>query len=573
MVLGLDDRLSQPTREAFKLSGLTHILAVSGQNVTLLAAFVLALSALLGLPLRSRLAAALLIILLYIPLTGSAASIQRAGIMGGMGIIATLVGRPSSRWYALGLAAAGTLILNPNAVDDPGWQLSFAAVVGLYLLHNPLCEALCRRRLPRPLAEATAMTTAATIATAPLLVMIFGQVSIASLPANVAAAPAIAPVMWLGMVSATLGQIGPALAEPVNILNSGFLMYINWVAHTSAKLPGAAIQIETFSLLGAFLFALVTVSTILILRNGQGKRLPWRRIGGLLAHRVSFPLVTGLGVSLIAAIALAWPKVFHRESPRVALPGELVVSFLNIGQGDATLLQRNGAAVLVDTGPPDGQVIRRLEDAGVRRLDALMLTHPEADHEGAALDVIERFKPRLIVNNGGGRPTYVQHRLPAAERRVGAREVTAQAGQSLKIGEIKFQILWPPPGLPKISSKSDPNKRAIVSVAQVGSFKIFLPADATSEITSGLVNQPVDVMKVAHHGSADMGLPSLLQRLKPKAAAIMVGRHNGYGHPKPRTLQALKASTPNVFRTDKDGTVRLIVRNGELRVERLGEGR
>ncbi len=207
MVLGQDERLGQPTREAFRRAGLTHILAVSGHHVTLLAVFVLALGGVCGLQLRGRLLLVLAFIALYIPLTGSAPSIQRAGIMGGLGTIATLVGRPSSRWYALGVAAVLTLILNPRAIQEAGLQLSFAAVIGLFNLNHPIREALLRRRVPAVIAEPAAMATAATITTAPLLAIIFQQVSLASVPANVAAAPAIAPAMWLGIISAALGQL------------------------------------------------------------------------------------------------------------------------------------------------------------------------------------------------------------------------------------------------------------------------------------------------------------------------------------------------------------------------------
>src|SRR5215216_5217453 len=129
------------------------LLAVSGQNVMLLCLLVLAVGAATGLPLRSRLVAAVLLVALYVPLAGGGPSIQRAGVMGIAGLVAALAGRPASRWYALGLAAAVTLALNPLAVLEPGWQLSFAAVVAL-LAMAPALRGLLARRLPRPVADA-----------------------------------------------------------------------------------------------------------------------------------------------------------------------------------------------------------------------------------------------------------------------------------------------------------------------------------------------------------------------------------------------------------------------------------
>ena len=152
MVLGEDERLSDEVRTDFERWGLAHLLAVSGQNVVLLAMLVLGAGMALGLPLRMRLGAALVLVALYVPLAGGGPSIQRAGVMGAAGLVAALAGRPASRWYALGLAAAVTLAVNPRASGEPGWQLSFAAVAGLLALVPRWREALrrraCRARSP-----------------------------------------------------------------------------------------------------------------------------------------------------------------------------------------------------------------------------------------------------------------------------------------------------------------------------------------------------------------------------------------------------------------------------------------
>jgi competence protein ComEC len=249
--------------------------------------------------------------------------------------------------------------------------------------------------------------------------------------------------------------------------------------------------------------------------------------------------------------------------------GELVVSFLDIGQGDATLLQRDGASVLFDTGPPEGPVVQRLAEAGVRRLDALVLTHAQLDHEGAALAVMRRFAPRLLVNGGAGWPTAVQRALPAAMREAGTRAVAARAGQALVIAGMRMRVLWPPPPGPGWAPVGDANDRAVVAHVQVGDFDLFLPADAESDVTAALPLPRVEALKVAHHGSADEGLPALLDRLRPRLAAIEVGRRNSYGHPAPSTLAALRG-VDHLVRTDRDGTVRLRVRGEAMRFERAG---
>src|SRR5690242_20686278 len=223
-VLGEDDRIDPGMREDFQRSNLTHLLAVSGENVILLCVLAWPLLALLGLPLRARLIGALCLIAIYVPVTGAGPSIQRAGVMGAAGLVAALADRPRSRWYALLLAAAITLALNPRADGDVGWQLSFAAVIGILVWSRRLVALISgaaeRGSARRALAEAVAVTVAATVATAPLMAEAFDQFSPAALPANVLAAPAVAPAMWLGMLTGILGQIPLLPVEPLNWLDS-----------------------------------------------------------------------------------------------------------------------------------------------------------------------------------------------------------------------------------------------------------------------------------------------------------------------------------------------------------------
>src|SRR4051794_40545296 len=239
MVLGQDEALDDRTRADFRASGLSHLLAASGQNVTLLALLATAGLALLGVGLRGRLAGALALVAAYVPLAGAGPSIERAGVMGAAGLVAALAGRPGSRAYALLLAAAATIALNPRAPADVGWQLSFAAVVAIALLAPRWRDRLVGRRVPRPLAEGFALTTAATVGTAPLLALHFDQVSVVSPIANLVAAPAVAPVVWLGTLAGLAGQAGaggPIVAglhapAPVPPGVRG------WGAHVAAAVP------------------------------------------------------------------------------------------------------------------------------------------------------------------------------------------------------------------------------------------------------------------------------------------------------------------------------------------------
>jgi competence protein ComEC len=538
MALGDDAALPDRTRDEFRASGLSHLVAASGQNVMLLAALVLAICAAIGVGLRARLVLVLAMIAVYVPLAGAGPSIQRAGVMGAAGVVAVLASRPAARWHALLLAAAVTLVLNPHAVQDVGWQLSFAAVIAILLMATRLREGLFHRGLPAGLAEATSLTAAASLGTAPLIAAHFGQASLISLPANVAAAPAVAPAMWLGMAAAAIGQISPVLAAPFTAMAGLPAAYVMWVAHVASGVPGAQSPIPV---------AVVAIGCALAMLA--------------VAVRRARPVVAAVVLAAIA-IAVALPR---GEAGAAPAPAGLRITFLDVGQGDATLIQRAGAAILFDTGPPDGPIVARLRHAGVRRLDLLAITHAQDDHDGGAAAVLRAVPVGMVLDGRDGVRHGAGLRMAAEARSRRVRLVVARSGQTLIVGGVTIRVLWPDaaPPLPG----ADPNQRAIVAEAAADGVRTLLTADAESDVLGRLDLAPVDVLKVSHHGSADPGLPALLSRLRPRLAAIEVGRHNRFGHPVASTVRALDGSGATVVRTDRDGTIGVEPAAGALRIQ------
>ncbi len=562
MVLGQDEALDEDAREEFRASGLAHLLAASGQNVMLLVALALPVLAGLGVGLRGRLAGALALIALYVPLAGAGASIQRAGVMGAAGLVAVLASRPASRWYALLLAAAATLVVSPRAAGDPGWQLSFAAVLAILALARPLAERLRARGAPRGLAEAVALTTAATVGTAPLLAFHFERVSLVSLPANLLAVAAVAPAMWLGMLAVAAGLVLPPLAALPNVVAQLPLAYLGWLAHVAAGLPHASVPlaIPTVGVLVATYATLADAAAMAFRKGGHsGRTVAGRRVPGagrLVRSRARVLVVLAIAAVLLLVVAQG------RRAPPPPDPRDVVVSFLDVGQGDATLVQHGGATVLVDAGPPGSPLLDRLREAGVRRIDLLVLTHSQADHDGGAAEVLRRLPVGHLLDGGEQRtPLHLRALAVAAAR--GVVRSTPDAGQTVRAGPLRLRILWPrrEPPVPG----ADPNDRAIVAHLQVGDFDLLLPADAESNVTGALDLPRVEALKVAHHGSEDPATADLLARLRPRVAVIEVGSENRYGHPAPELLAALR-SVPTVHRTDRDGTVRLTLRAGRMTI-------
>src|SRR6185436_5417388 len=244
-------------------------------------------------------------------------------------------------------------------------------------------------------------------------------------------------------------------------------------------------------------------------------------------------------VAGVAAVALVVSRPPARVLPP---PAGLRVTFLDIGQGDATLIQDRRTSVLVDTGPPDGGVVGRLRRAGVRRLDLLVVTHAQADHDGGAAAVLRAMPVGMLLDGRDGVREPLGLRMAAEARRRRVAVAVPEAGQSLRAGGIELRVLSPPREAPEEHAGADPNDRAIVAEARVGRFRMLLTADAESDVLANLDLEPVDVLKVSHHGSADPGLGELLGRLRPRLAAIEVGAHNTYGHPVPATVATLRAA-------------------------------
>jgi competence protein ComEC len=540
MALGDDAALPDRVRDDFRASGLSHLVAASGQNVMLLAALVIALCAVVGLGLHARLALVLAMIAIYVPLAGAGPSIQRAGVMGAAAVVAMLASRPAARWHALLLSAAVTLALNPHAVEDVGWQLSFAAVVAILLMARRLRDALVHRRMPSGLAEATALTTAATLGTAPLIAAHFDQASLVSLPANLAAAPAVAPTMWLGMASAAIGQVSPVLATPFTALAAFPAAYVMWVAHAASGVPGAQAAVPA---------AAVTVACVVAMLA--------------IASRRARPLAAAVVVAALA-LAVALPRA---EAGAATTPPGLRITFLDVGQGDATLIQRRGVAILFDTGPPDGPILARLRHAGVRRLDLLAVTHAQDDHDGGAASVLAAMPVGTVLDGRDGVRDTAGIRMATEARTHHIRLVVPRAGQTIEVGGVTIRVLWPGAAPAARDPGADPNERAIVAEAQADGVRMLLTADAESDVLAHLDLEPVDVLKVSHHGSADPGLADVLLRLHPRLAAIEVGRHNRYGHPAASTVHTLASAGATVVRTDRDGSIRVEPSGGRLRIQ------
>lgn len=583
-VLGQDQDIDPLTVSDFQNSGLSHLLAVSGQNILLLSLLGVSVMAVVGVGGRLRLIVLAALILLYIPLAGGGASIQRAGVMGLAGLVALAADRPGSRIFVLALAAAVTLLINPRATMDIGWQLSFVAVIAIALLTGPIRARLLtlttvvRRRpmtgtgtdgssgglgssLRGVLIDGVAVTLAASLATAPLMAFHFDRIPVATLFANVAALPAVAPAMWLGMISAGLGLVWSGLAVPFNLLNSLLLAYIAQIAAWFGRPSWAVAEVvldSAKSLLLAYLGLLALLAAVLWLtRDFGGER------GEMLspeAVRSGAARLAAFVAALVVAAVLVLPGSGRRDLDPPPVGGARI-EFLDIGQGDATLIRPSGLdPILVDGGPPGGEIESALKSAGVDRLEAVIATHADLDHIGGLYEVFEGHEVGRYLFDG------TPGDLAKQAKDTGAALGMLSEGNRLKLGPLQLEVLWPPPRGPGFTPPEDRNERSLVLLVSMGGNRILISGDAEAEAVS-VDPGPVDVLRTAHHGSDDAGLEGFLKLARPELAVISVGADNTYGHPTKATLEALGAAGAETLRTDRDGTISLILTRGGAQVE------
>lgn len=541
VVLGADEGLSRELRDRFRASGLYHLLAVSGQNVAFIVGGVLLVAWLLGVPRWMGELGALAAIGSYVLAVGLQPSVVRAGIAGALASLAWLLARPRDRWYFLLLGAAALLAWNPYNLLEPGFQLSFGAVLAIFLLVPRLERLLEGYPVPKLVGTTLAVSAACGIATAPIVLLQFGEVPIYSVVSNALAAPVVAPLLGLAFLTAALEPVVPGAAAVLAWVNGWLAAYLAACARLIGDLPHAQVSSHTALAIAGGALALPVLA----------RRLPTARRTPAL----------GLAALSLAA-GVAWQL---RPGPSPPPPPQgLRMTFLDVGQGDATLIQVPEGAILVDQGPPEAELASRLRRLGVSSLDLLVLTHPSRDNIGGAEAVIRELEigrvldPHLPFANPFGAPVL------AEARRRGIPVDVTRAGRVYRLGRLTLRVLWPPARPPP---SSDPNDHATVLLATYGSLDALLPADAESNVTLPARPPPVEVLKVGHHGSADDGLPELLRRVHPSIAVVSVGSRNDYGHPAPSTVAALRADPRiQLFRTDRDGDVVIEAEREGLRV-------
>jgi competence protein ComEC len=575
ILLGARAGIAPEVADAFTAAGLTHVVAISGWNIAIVAAVVGAATRPLLRVGGGRVAAASVAAIAvtgYVLITGASPSVVRAALMAGALVLARLGGSPAHAISGLMLAALGMLVAAPQVLWDVGFQLSALATAGLIWFAAPLEKRLAR--WPALVREPVALTLAAQLTTLPVILLNFERLSLVSPIANVVVVPLVPIVMACSAAAAVAGALDGAihlqLVGDLLVWACGGAAWLYLRLMILAGQAAAAVPLASVAVAAPAWLAVAWYPALFLLhRRWAGQ--PDRRSDAATPRQGRT-----LGARWAAAATLAAIGVLTLASQP---DGRLHLVMLDIGQGDAMIVRApDGATMLVDGGPDPDLAARRLGEVlpfWQRTLDIVLLTHPHEDHVAGLVPALERFRVGIVLDPGRdyGNPTYDRFlELSAAEPSASYR--LARAGMTLRLGGVDLTVLYPSDadaGAPL--PDGDINNASVVLLVTQGSFRALLTGDAEAPVEASLLARGlvprVDLLKVGHHGSDSSSTPAFLAALQPRLALISVGAGNEYGHPHASTLEQLGAIDGlEIRRTDLDGTIDIAVENGRMRTSR-----
>lgn len=533
LAIGDTSAVSEELRAAMTAASLTHLTAVSGANCAIVTAAVFWAAGRAGLPRAARIGAALAALLAFVMLVTPESSVVRAAVMAVVVLVALGVGRAGGGASALAVATVVLLAVDPWFSRDFGFALSVCATGGLILLSGPLGRGLARW-MPRPVATVVAIPVAAQLACQPVLILLEPSLPVYGVPANLLAAPAAPIATVAGLVGCLLLPVLPSVGFAA--LQVAWLpaTWIAMLAHGAARLPVQSVSWPAEAP-GAVLCALAVAAGLVAGSPTSGRR---RTIAAsVLVLAVAIPIGAAAGGPIVA---------------RAALPGDWDLLQCDVGQGDAVLARDSGATLLVDTGADAAALERCLDLAGIRRLDLAVITHWDADHAGGVDAIVGRVDVVIHGPLDGRRSDRALEPLVHG----GAEVAEVGSGASGTLGEADWRVLWPP------ARTAPGNDASVVLDVRSERYRAVFLGDLGEEAQERLQRDHdlgrADIVKVAHHGSADQSA-ELYRELAAPVGLVGVGADNGYGHPTRSLLDLLADGGTTVVRSDLAGSAALVV--------------
>lgn len=553
LALGDSSALQPELAQQLKAAGLTHLIAVSGTNVTLLIVIVLAVLRKFRVNRNWQYLATVLALLAFVVLVRPQPSVLRATVMGLVALAATYSKSNRSPVPAISVAVIVLVALDPWLAVSYGFALSVAATAGLILWVNRIQAFLDRaipKRVPLWIIQTLTVTIAAQFSVFPILVALGSPISLSSIPANMLAVPLAGPAMVLGLLAALATPFSQALGTLIAWIAGCFAQLIAVVAQSCAAMDWLTIPWPTGKL--GVALALLTVS------SGVQMGLAWRRFSTYKQSQAAS--------IVLAVLVLLWINPTFSLKPWPV--SNWVMVSCDVGQGDATVIRVGpNEAVVVDVGGDPKAIDRCLSDLHIKRIPVLLLTHFHADHVGGLEGAIQNRKVGQIrvspLDDPPATTEFVQDVL--ANFNMEATVVTYP--ERFVVNGVSFTCIWPSELIR--GQGSDANNASVALAIAVKGVSILLTGDieppAQDKIARDLPEIDFDVIKVAHHGSRYQS-DNFANWANAEIAFISVGKDNDYSHPAPETISLYELTGSRVFRTDQAGDLAISVQDSQIRV-------
>jgi len=582
ILLGLRGNVPDSLYEAFSRTGAAHLLAISGLHISIIIAMFLSLGILaFGRQRSIYIWLTLAITWLYAMLAGMHSPIIRAAIMGSLFLIAEYLGRQRSAIIALAFAAAVMVGIQPPVLWSVSFQLSFLAMAGLILLY-PYFQVWGRKGIASlfgakeriaaagsMITDGFAATLAAIVAVGPLIAYNFGVVSLVALPATFFSLPALPFIIVTAALVAFAGLFALFTAQILGWLAWLFLSYLVLVVKGFDALPHSSLEVSTVSTWHIWGYYAILAGVIAFLNSRKqladfSSRLTTgikKVVEGIPKPRLGFS-IKWLILPLLVVAILVWSVALTTPDDK------LHVSFLDVGQGDAILIQTPGGQdILIDGGPDPQRINLELSKKlpfWDRTIDLMVCTQPHADHVTGLVEVLLRYKVKQVLEPGVPYDSAIYQEWCNLVEDKGIEYNIARAGHEIDLGSgIKMEVLNPPEGLFEGTSHDVDNNGVVLRLTW-DKVSFLFTADIREEAEFELIGQRANlkstVLKVAHHGSKTSSSQQFLAAVDPEVAVISAGADNPFGHPSPEVVERLidRLGKDNVYRTDQDGSVELI---------------
>ena len=563
--------------EAFTVTGIVHILSVSGSHITLMAGTANIVGRFLHMSPRATAALATGVILFYSLLAGAIPPVIRSALMGILTLLALTAGRERDAQHILGLVALGLLLYSPLWLFDISFQLSFGATAGLLYLAPPLRERL-RKKLPVFVADSLAVTIGAQLSVLPIIAWYFNVLSLSSLLANLVIAPIVEWIIVAGLLAGLLASLIPMAGKVVFLLASVVLGLVYELSRWVAALPGSQIYMPTFSWWGGILYYMGLGWLII---DGEHRRRLVYCVGSKYLLAMGRKLRDSKGwqavflLGMLAVVFCCWQMWCNNK--------EMQVHFIDVGQGDSALvITPHGRAFMVDTGGVrEGSYdigsrvdVPYLLHYGVQKLDYIFLTHAHDDHAGGVKGILTKIPVGAIGIGHEGAGDYLQAFGTGEIGKIKKLLVPLQEGSSIELDGVRIDMLYSPESKKVQESQLQATGNEFSNLIRVsyGEASFLLTGDLVAEqeqqVLANGTNVASTVLKVGHHGSRTSSSQEFLTAVNPGWAVISCGYNNSFGHPHKEILHRLTSCTKaEILRTDQQGAIVFRTDGKSIKVE------